>query len=398
MRAVIRLKRAPNRPFLQDVLKLRSVRFWGINLAIWTVVGVALAAQLQLEYVVRDIDLSTRDVLNIYYGQFTRAGWWALFTPLVFFLHERLPLRGSRRWAHLTVHFSLAVVLMVFIYLFRATVFYGPMHETWEQFFLRNLINFPGRNLFDLPLYGVILLVAHLRSIAAREHDTALREAELRAQVVEAELRAIKYQLKPHFVFNALNAVAALIREERHGKAIDTLSELSLLLRTLSDAPSRDRITLDEEVQFISRLLAVEKVRFGEKLQVSLEIAEDCRAALVPSLLLQPLVENAIKHGISKRVRPGRIVVRAVRSATQLTLEVVNDGPPPLRHDDSTLVSGVGLNATQARLARLYGADFSLKCDLDREEGASVRVVIPLQFAEKPPAPSSAPNEISVFP
>lgn len=372
---------------MHGVLKVRSVRFWGINLAIWAVVGVALSSQLQLEYVVRDINLSTSDVLNIYYGQFTRAGWWALFTPLIFFLHERLPLRGSQRWVHLGAHFAFAFVLMVFIYLFRATVFYGPMQETWEQFFLRNLINFPGRNLFDLPLYGVILLVAHMRSISAREHDTALREAQLRAQVVEAELRAIKYQLKPHFVFNALNAVAALIREERHGKAIDTLSELSLLLRTLSDAPSRDRITLHEEARFVTRLLAVEQVRFGEKLSVQIDVDDDCRAALVPSLLLQPLVENAIKHGISKRVRPGRIIVRAHRTATHLTLEVTNDGPPPVQHEGSTLVGGVGLNATQARLARLYGDDFIFKCDLDREEGATVRVVIPLQFAEKRPTP-----------
>ncbi len=381
------------------MLKIRSVRFWVINLAIWTMVGTALSAQLQLEYVVRDVNLSTRDIVNLYCGQFTRAGWWALFTPLIFLLHARLPLQGSRRWLHLGIHFLCAFGVMAFIYLFRITVFYGRMNdESWEQFFLYALVNFPGRNLFDLPLYGVVLLVDYARSILARENDTALRESELRAQVVEAELRAIKYQLKPHFVFNALNAVAALIREERHGKAIDTLAELSSLLRTLSDAPSRDRIPLEEEVAFLRRLLAVEQVRFGEKLQVSFQIAPECERALVPSLLLQPLVENAIKHGISKRIRPGRIGVRAERTGPQLRLEVINDGPPPVRQDDALLVGGVGLNATQARLARLYGRDFEFKCDLDREESASVRIVIPFQSAAALPAAAPAAPELTHAP
>lgn len=381
------------------MLKIRSVRFWVINLAIWTMVGTALSAQLQLEYVVRDVNLSTRDIVNLYCGQFTRAGWWALFTPLIFLLHARLPLQGSRRWLHLGIHFLCAFGVMAFIYLFRITVFYGRMNdESWEQFFLYALVNFPGRNLFDLPLYGVVLLVDYARNILARENDTALRESELRAQVVEAELRAIKYQLKPHFVFNALNAVAALIREERHGKAIDTLAELSSLLRTLSDAPSRDRIPLEEEVAFLRRLLAVEQVRFGEKLQASFQIAPECERALVPSLLLQPLVENAIKHGISKRIRPGRIVVRAERAGSQLRLEVINDGPPPVRQDDALLIGGVGLNATQARLARLYGRDFEFKCDLDREESASVRIVIPFQSAAALPAAAPAASELTHAP
>ena len=343
-------------------------------------VGTALSAQLQLEFIVRNITLSGRDIWDIYTGQFTRVGLWALLTPVIFFLHSRLPLQGSRRWLHLAAHIVCAFMVMIFIYLFRAMVYYGPMHESWEQFMHRSLINFPGRNLFDLAIYGVVLMADYMRVILAREHDTALRESELRAQVVEAELRAIKYQLKPHFVFNALNAVAALIREERYGKAIDTLAELSSLLRTLSDAPSRDRIPLEDEIRFVARLLAVEQVRFGEKLQVAFEVDRECEKALVPSLVLQPLVENAIKHGISKRTRPGRILVRAQRQGNRLMLEVVNDGPPPTRHDDAVLVGGVGLNATQARLARLYGRAFEFRCDLDREDGASVRLVIPFHL------------------
>jgi LytS/YehU family sensor histidine kinase len=248
------------------------------------------------------------------------------------------------------------------------------------------VLSFNGVTVTDIGIYWGIVGVLALKSFAQREDALELRSAHLQAALARAELRALKYQLKPHFVFNSLNAVAALIREERYGKAIDTLADLSMMMRTLSDAPAHERIPLQQEIEFIRHLLAIEQVRFGDKLQVRIEVEPSVAQALVPNLVLQPLVENAIKHGISKRVRPGRVTVLAGATPDRqwLRLQVLNDGPSAVRTPEGTAFPGVGLSATHSRLQHLYGDRFSLRLDLEREEDAFVEVLLPLEF---PPAP-----------
>lgn len=249
---------------------------------------------------------------------------------------------------------------------------------------------FNGRNFAGIFIYWLIIGTRHLHDLYQRERAADVVQAQLGGQLVEAEMRALKQQLKPHFIYNSLNAIAALVREEKYPQAVDTLARLSALMRTLSDASGREQVELAEEIIFVERLLYIEQVRFGDKMQVEITIARECRRALVPNLLLQPLVENAVKHGFSRRVRPGRVIVRAsVEARDRLRLEVINDGPPPGPTGGPRLVHGIGLGATVNRLEKTYGADFTLHFDLEREENARAVVTLPLRFAPPPSSPTA---------
>jgi LytS/YehU family sensor histidine kinase len=207
-------------------------------------------------------------------------------------------------------------------------------------------------------------------------------QSQLQTQVAEAELHALKQQLQPHFLFNALNAVAMLVREKQEERAVDTLAQLSALLRKLIDNTRQQQVTLASELDFTQRYLEIEKIRFGDRLTVRYDIPEELLRALVPSLVLQPLVENAIKHGISRRSEPGRIGITAKSMAGRLQMEVFNDVADDAAPESAPRVH-LGLETTRERLRKTYGVDFELHCDFHQDNGSRVRVTLPLHFSEQ---------------
>src|SRR5262249_42177921 len=163
--------------------------------------------------------------------------------------------------------------------------------------------------------------------------------------------------IEPHFLFNSLNAIAGLVRERRNDAAVTTISSLSEFLRKVIEHPDRQEVPLGEEVQFLQKYLEIQKLRFAERLQISLEVPQELFSIQVPSLILHPLVENAVKHGIAKRARGGWIRVAAHSSNGRLTLRVYNDGPD-LPADWDKAQSRVGIVNVRARLENLYGNKF----------------------------------------
>jgi sensor histidine kinase YesM len=357
-------------------------RFWIVNLLCWLVVAILFTVWWHFDYAVRGRPAPFPVWYSLtFYG--LRSLLWALFTPLIFHLVDRFPLRGRLRLANFGTHLVFSIVAMFanFFIITAARYYRGQMSP--EFFIFWSLSGFGSQTLVLLLHYWGILLVGVMRDYIKQREAAVQRESQLRAQLAESQLRALQGQMKPHFIHNALNAVAALVKAGKPDAAVDTLSHISGLLRTLSDAPGRNLVPLRDEEQFVTRLLAIEQTRFGEKLDAHVDIPEDCRGLLVPNLALQPLVENAIKHGIAKRTQPGRIFVRARRESGRLLLEVVNDGPGPASQPAGP-VQGVGLSALVQRLERIYGGAATAEFDFNREQDASATLRLPLQ-------PPSAP-------
>ena len=227
-------------------------------------------------------------------------------------------------------------------------------------------------------VYYAFEYFARFRRTAVAAARSQARSAKLELDLIEARLHALRMELNPHFLFNALNAVSGLVRRREHDAAIDTLERLGDLLRTTLDRDMPAEISLAEELALLQRFVDIELIRFGERLRVTWEIEPEVRDALVPPLILQPLVENALRHGISRR--PGTALVRiaARRAGGQLELSVRDTGEGLAPHGGQPPREGIGLSNTRARLAELYGADAtSLELTDVAGGGARARLLIP---------------------
>lgn len=204
-----------------------------------------------------------------------------------------------------------------------------------------------------------------------------LHAAQLQSELVNFQLTALRGQLHPHFLFNSFNAISSLVRQQKNEVAVDMIAELSELLRLAMNKIEVQQLPLEQELFFVERYLRVERIRFGEKLNIKIEVSADALPAIVPNFLLQPLVENCIKHGISKRVSAGAVRIAGRRAAQRLRIEISNDGPEPADGFEPDQASGIGLRNTRSRLQHAYGDDYELELVQRPEGGAIIRLDLP---------------------
>jgi hypothetical protein len=221
----------------------------------------------------------------------------------------------------------------------------------------------------ELLLYALVAFAAHAEGYYAQYRERETRAAQLEKSLAEARLHALELQIQPHFLFNTLNTVTALVRTGRPDEAVAVIAGLSDLLRYALDRAGT--VTLAEEAEMVTRYLEIQRLRFSDRLTFDIDVDEDTRGASVPVLLLQPLAENAIRHGIAPSAGPGRVAIHAARDNGTLRIEMFNSGhlAVPMRH-------GIGLSNTIARLQQLYGADQGFEIR-DGSEGVTTVVTIP---------------------
>jgi LytS/YehU family sensor histidine kinase len=224
-------------------------------------------------------------------------------------------------------------------------------------------------------LVGVCQAITNFRSSQERER----RATELEARLTSAKLQALRMQINPHFLFNTLNSIAALVYVNPRA-ADEMLGDLSELLRRSLDSMEEQEIPLAQELEFIGAYISIEQKRFGERLQVEQSVPDELMKALVPALLLQPLVENAIRHGIEPRRGPGFISIEAKQEDKHLHLIVRDNGRGLPGADSDSARRGIGLANIQARLHGLYGQDQSFHFGRAEPQGCRVEIHLPFHL------------------
>jgi len=251
----------------------------------------------------------------------------------------------------------------------------SPRPEPFGYLWIDNLYNGLLQAVF---LYTTILVVGYVLDSKERLANQRIETARLSEQLLTAQLHALRRQIEPHFLFNTLNAIVGLVREKRNDAAVSMIAKLSDFLRRVVEDSDRQQVPLGEELEFAQKYLDIQKVRFGERLQFRVDVPRELLATQVPSLILQPMVENAVKHGIAKRVQGGAIRIAAFRSNGVLTLSVYNDGPSlPVGWEKTH--SGIGLSNVRTRLQSLYGDGFELSMKNQDRGGVEVSVSVPFK-------------------
>jgi two-component system LytT family sensor kinase len=305
---------------------------------------------------------------------------WALATPLVLQLGRAYPPIQWRRFFTWFVHPAAIAAIGVVYAAWSASL--EELLNPWaknpgpESFGYLWSYKFYNGFLSSSLLYGAILLASAMLDSRERLANEQTETARLNEQLSKAQLDALRRQIEPHFLFNTLNAIAALIREQRNDAAVSMIAGLSDFLRRVLQDSDRQQVPLGEELEFTQKYLDIQKVRFAERLQFNVDVPADLFSAQVPSLILQPMVENAVKHGIAKRVLGGSIRIAGSHSNGTLTLTVYNDGPG-LPADWDKTKSGIGMSNVRTRLQSLYGTAFELSMQNQEQGGVEVSVSVP---------------------
>ncbi len=308
-------------------------------------------------------------------AEFTYAYAWALLTPCVLWLAKRFPV-DQRNWYRLAPMHAAACVLIVTVQKSAYVLLVPAFNPQWRVHDLVSWLRSVMVSLdYGVLLYGIVLLIHYAVKYYARYQDGRVRASQLEARLAEAQLTALKMQLQPHFLFNTLHSISTLVNEDPEAAEV-MIARLSELLRLSLENTGAHEVPLSQELEFVERYLEIEQIRFEDRLRIHFDIDPKTLDAQVPNLILQPLVENAIRHGIGHNLG-GRVEVRSSLVEGQLLLQVLDDG--------AGLASkclnrpGLGLSNTRARLDAIYGKEHDFVLRNASNGGAEAAIRIPFQ-------------------
>lgn len=311
---------------------------------------------------------------------------WGLFTPVIYWFVRRYPIQQQRRTQGMLRLLGFGLLVAPLQITLEAAISnliaWRLLHHPAKEV-LQRLAMMPRIILIEsftgLAAYAVIVGSVYAVDYYQKFRERELRAAQLEGQLAQAELQNLKMQLHPHFLFNTLHAISVLMQEDVTA-ANRMLVRLSELLRVTLDSAGTQETALRQELDFLQRYLEIEQTRFHDRLTVKTEIDPAALDARVPNLILQPLVENALRHGIARRAGAGVIAIRAHREGNKLQLEVQDNGPGLVTKQEPE--KGIGLRNTRSRLAQLYGDQYHFEIGNAAEGGVLVTVVIPFRDRE----------------
>lgn len=362
-----------------DAERPRTLRIVAITALAMSPFALAISTQIYLSMLDHG-----HSFIRIFAWQLSIWSLWALAAPWIIrtsgrawtaSFHKAIPWLAASALALIVVH---CVVTAQFTVWFQP---YVPMERyDYLQALSRQSLSLLGT---DLLIFALLVIAGGVTAARRRAHTLAVRESKLEASLARAQLEALRLEIHPHFLFNTLNSIAALIRSRDHDGALDMLLQLSELLRGTVDRPAGALTTLESETDFLMRYVSLQRRRFGDRLEVVLDVPAECRALEVPTFLLQPLVENALRHGVAKVMRACRIDVRArLSSRGELHVWVSDDGRGLPAGFDLERDAGTGLSNARSRLEQIYGGAAGITV---RENaagaGTTVELVLPLSQA-----------------
>ena len=363
---------------------LTRSRKYALLFLVWNVLGLFMFSQSLVQ------KLASREPTpwQHYLASWTVGMWlWFLITPAVLWLGRRFPLERKHLARRIPLHLVLAAII-------------GFAELAVEAGILRSLRVFPAIMTGYAATLAFLLVIAFHQAMLTywmilavqygfgwyRRSEERRREAlrlqlhssQLEKKLVEAHLSALKMQLQPHFLFNTLNAITVLVRQQQGPQAEEMLSRLSDLLRLVLEDVEAQEVPLSRELEYLELYLSIEQVRFQDRLRVNLAVDPECLDAAVPYMALQPIVENAIRHGIGRSSSAGSLVISARHSGESLVVEIADDGPG--LSGDGMPKRGIGVSNTRARLEQLYGASARLAIENGPTGGAVARMTLPYHF------------------
>ena len=353
---------------IRAAIQMRWVR-WLLGFVFWTLIGLSFACQFHISSSKAGLDVSWRQAISYALGDWYVFG---LLSVPVIHLARTFHFEARNRGRSLAVHLLGSAVFSVAYMFLRAWVGAWQSAAAFGDAFQPLLVKTWH---FNLLVYWVMVAVTCAFDYYRKYRERELRAIELEKLLAQAKLQALQMQLNPHFLFNSLHSISALMHKNVDA-AERMIGRLGELLRAALDNTETQEVPLRQELQFLHRYLEIEQIRFGSRLSVEIRAAPETLEARVPNLILQPLVENAIRHGVEPHAQPGRIRLLARRQAGQLTLEVHdNGGGLP----SQCPVDGVGIANTRARLRTLYGAAHQFEFCNPPEGGLLVRLTIPFR-------------------
>lgn len=362
---------------------------------IWPLIGLIFAGQFYLFTRQAGYAVGWR---SVFAWELTRWTLWAVLAPLMISSIRRRPILSWRKARPILIHvlvsvlFSLVHLFLLAISLWLEAKIIDAISTNQSLIALlkssvSELIRF-FQTTFTLDFHiGVLVYWTIL--LVCQALDSSRRAAQLETQLANAQLEALKMQLHPHFLFNTLNSVTALLHQDVEA-ADEMIGELGSFLRLTLKNPGGTEVRLQEELNFLKSYLQIEKVRFQDKLTVNFMIDPDTVDAQVPNLILQPIIENAIRHAVAPRKDAGQIDIHAKRDHGRLHIQIMDNGPGISGPNSGPLKEGIGLQNIRARLQKLYGADHVFK--LSNRAGGGLKVELEIAFRTEP-AISSEPED-----
>jgi two-component system, LytTR family, sensor kinase len=357
-------------PVFAGASRLRNSR-WLLLSGSWVIVVVVFASQ----WCFYDAAHGLTDRFLFY------LGWsfylWGVLTPLALWLASRYPIESGTWSYNLPVHISFSVFLTIAQLSLEASLNWLRAGRDWSlPAALRHYLR--QHTQVGFLIYWLVVVAAQFYRMHDQSRKRQLHAAQLEARLAEALINNLRTQLHPHFLFNTLQAIATLIQEDPQA-AEDVVLQLSQLLRLSLDEMHTHEISLSREVEFLQHYMAIQQRRFGDRLRFEVQINSALLDCAVPTLVLQPLVENAIRYGITQHKEQDVVTIRASENQGRICLEVMNLSSKLEEEPDRLLSRGVGLSNTRLRLEQLYGLEQSLRLfELD-PKGVCVRLLIPLR-------------------
>lgn len=352
---------------------------WALGLAIFATLAFFFASQTVVSSAYRGHPTTWHQALMF---PAMDCGLWALLTPFILWGAKKFPFEKGNWVKALGFHFVTAIAV-AFGEIRLYSMILPFAYESTSAGRLSSIVVFrrllPGNLHTAVLTYALIVAAAHGLAYYQRFRDRELRATQLEAKLAQAQLQVLRMQLQPHFLFNTLHSISALVHEDPEG-ADRMLAHLGDLLRMTLSPEATQEVALRQELDFLDRYLEIEKTRLGERLHICRTIAPDTLDAYVPHLILQPLVENAIRYAVAPRSEGGKVEIRATRRESVLRIEVWDDGPGLKSPDGAMNGTGLGLRNARERLAQLYGSAATLELSNLPTKGFLAALTIPLRL------------------
>ncbi len=362
------------------VISIRKY-YWIFVIAVWVLLALFMSNQLYEAYLQSDKPITWLTALIMEMAYVTM---WILLAPVVWRLSLRFKFDRRSWFFSGVIHIIAGMLLSSLTMALRTVLQWAIINNFQTSLSWQNVMN-AAFTYYDYGImsYLLLLLISYAFIYYERFRERDIAAAVLETQLTQAQLQSLKMQLHPHFLFNTLHAIAVLIRKNENQNAIRMLTGLSDLLRYSLNNTHAQEVALKQELEMLDLYLKIQQTRFQDRLSVSIEVQPDALEAQIPNFLLQPLVENAIQHGVAPLAQEGNIQIQAVRENGMLSISIRDNGAGVISSQKELQTQGIGLSNTIARLDKLYGASYRFCLGNHPEGGAIVSVSIPYRTSEK---------------